>query len=66
MSVIKAVVWTVFTASFLLLLLVGSLIGAIFEGIVCGTARNMHTWWVSWVDYKDEMVDTFTGYWRDR
>ena len=60
MSVIKAVALATLYVMFAL----GSLVGAVVTGLICGPAREIRNWWEAWSDLKQEVIESITQRWR--
>lgn len=62
MSMIKAVALVTLYVMFVL----GSFIGAVMMGLICGPAREIRNWWEAWADLKQEVIGSVKRCWRDR
>ncbi|MGL5223547.1 MAG: hypothetical protein ACRC8I_11595 [Plesiomonas shigelloides] len=66
MSLIKAVAYISVVILFRVVLMFGSFIGAIMEGAICGTAREIRNWWEAWSELNQCTIESIKQCWRDR
>lgn len=66
MSIIKAVTYISAVILYRMVLMFGSFVGAVIEGVICGTAREIRKWWEAWTDLNEGTVEGIKQCWRDK